>query len=205
MKLDRWDDDFEQKFMAALRAASTPAELGALRKVIDDDLDLYWEEEVQVRLGLRQGFENQYKNADFSRLSMRGSDLHKQEFVKCNFAGADLSGVNCQNVVFKGCNLEEANFRKANLEGAGFTGALGIGPCRAAGADFREARLVEASLANIDLRQAHIAGADVYLARVGEGTFTNEQLNLLVNGETMQWPFTVDRRPAWHKSGDRND
>ena len=59
-------------------------------------------------------------NADFSGITLVGSEWEKCDLSKVNFRDADLS-----NAYFHGGRIQETDFRGANLQGANFEDTSG--------------------------------------------------------------------------------
>jgi uncharacterized protein YjbI with pentapeptide repeats len=97
-------------------------------------------------------FRNHVLDADYSNLSLpktyfgrsllkgvslRNADLAKScmcwnDFVECDFSGADLTGCDMRASNFEDCNfvnavLDKADLRRSNIEGCDFTGASLVG------------------------------------------------------------------------------
>jgi uncharacterized protein YjbI with pentapeptide repeats/beta-lactamase regulating signal transducer with metallopeptidase domain len=90
-------------------------------------------------------FLNKCEGCNFAHANLRGMDLRGIHLEGTNLAGADLRGANLSHVSFEGVNLSEAQLSGANVEGASFEG------CNFRGVDLR----------NVDLTHASIEGSDM--------------------------------------------
>jgi uncharacterized protein YjbI with pentapeptide repeats len=102
--------------------------------------------------------------------SFRGSVLDQTTFDLAWLDGADFTGTQCRETVFRrahmrevklggvdlrGCDFTEADLRGADLKGADLRGA------KLAGADLRRATLTDAQLQCADLSHANCSGCDM--------------------------------------------
>ncbi|WP_411868167.1 pentapeptide repeat-containing protein [Vulcanococcus limneticus] len=85
---------------------------------------------------------------------MHGRNLQKQEFLKANLQGFDLSDTDLRGAVFNTANLQQANLRGADL------GDAVAYASRFDGADLSGAVLRNAMLMQSKFTDAVIAGAD---------------------------------------------
>ena len=91
---------------------------------------------------------NACEGCDFAHANLHGMDLHGVHLTGADLAGADLSGANLQDAMFTGVNFANANLHGANVNGADFTG------CNFSHVDLRGVDLSHASLTGSDMAHA---------------------------------------------------
>jgi uncharacterized protein YjbI with pentapeptide repeats len=97
---------------------------------------------------------------DFARADLHGVDLHGVSYVGSDFAHANLSGANLRSAKMVGADFDNADVSNAVLADGSFVGAQ-FENVNAKGADFRRSKLIGSSFRNADLTNAHFDGAVV--------------------------------------------
>ena len=104
-------------------------------------------------------------NIDTSRLSPEQAKIVLTSCLGCNFANANLRGMDLRNVHLEGANLAHADLRGANLQNAQFTGVnlsgASLNGAHLEGASFMGCEFNGVDLRNVDLNHTQITGSSL--------------------------------------------
>jgi uncharacterized protein YjbI with pentapeptide repeats len=126
------------------------------------------------------------RDADLSKVYLRGADLLAADFSQAILNGADLSEANVSAADFTGAdlvgvNLPGADLRLASLKGADLRSAVlnearlyrtDLSRADLSGANLRNAGLSQADLRRSDLRKADLGWAELWEANLGGADLT---------------------------------
>ena len=115
---------------------------------------------------------------DFSNRDLSELDFQNliNKFVRCNFSGSDMTGVNMYEVKFYSCDftntkLDKAKGEKSQIAHCDFSNASMIGT------DFTEAEIYGTSFDGANLSSANFTQADLQLSTLICANLTNAMLN----------------------------
>ena len=123
-------------------------------------------------------------------------DCKNWAFMRADFQGADLQGVDLRMAPLQGANLQGADLRRAHLQGANLRSAnlrgadLRMAHLQGANlrmAHLRGASLQEADLQGADFRMAYLQGADLQNLKIDETTKIFIPLVCPDTGEFIGW------------------
>lgn len=111
---------------------------------------------------------------DFSNYDLTELDFQRiiNKFVRCNFSGSDMTGVNMYEVEFFNCDftnakLDKVRGRKSQTMNCSFNGASMIG------ADFTEAKIYCTNFDSANLSSANFTQADLRVSAFFDANLTN--------------------------------
>lgn len=100
-------------------------------------------------------------NARLHRADMTDADVSGWKFDKCRFDGADVTGLEANGAIFVNCSLrsvkgDRASFDRSHIENSDMSGST-VGFL-----SFRNARLHNVIMSNVDVRRLHADGVQVH-------------------------------------------
>jgi uncharacterized protein YjbI with pentapeptide repeats len=121
---------------------------------------------------------------DLRGADLTGADVRLASMALSDLRAADLTGASLLKATLEGCRLERASLARATLRGALLTAGKADGPPAAdlascEGLDLREADLTEATLVQLDVRQARFAPRSLALATLRACLLTELDLDEL--------------------------
>lgn len=125
------------------------------------------------------------KDCNFARADLKGIELESAVIEGCNLQGADLSGADCRGASFKDCDLRKAKLVGAELAAADFTGA------RLDGADFRDASVGSAKLDERAAKKAKNLNLDSTVAPGKVGPKLKELKSVVDQAKQVDVTLTV--------------
>lgn len=159
----------------------------------------------------------EFIQADLSRLSLHGADLHFVDFIETLLQVTDLSEADLRGSHLQGANLLRANLSGANLQRAVLSGAdlalvnfssANLSRAEVNGTDLTDADLTNTNLTDADLTHAllhrtHLLHADLSRTKVGWTVFADVDLSRVKGLETVKHvgPSTLGMDTMYRSKG----